>query len=289
MQCNRPVWVRSRNGLRREVPCGNCLGCRISRAREWATRCIHEASLYRSSGFVSLTYSDDNVPADASVSKDELQRFFKRLREVHSGEPLRYYASGEYGELRGRPHYHAVIFGISPCVCGEWPEHLKGKLQLARCGCPGREEVMSAWKLGGVSRVTEVCYESARYTADYVGKSWTGGKAKEAYGKRAMPFQLMSKGIGRGFALANEAQLRQNLGVTVRGVPVGLPRYYSRKLGIEVQRERLDHEIKAVPASKMAGVWSGAVNDVVLRTALPRLQREADIVARDQMFKKGKE
>ena len=27
------------------LSCGQCIGCRLERSRQWATRCVHEASL----------------------------------------------------------------------------------------------------------------------------------------------------------------------------------------------------------------------------------------------------
>ena len=43
--------------------------------------------------------------------------FFKRLRKQYAkrsnGIKLRYYACGEYGDRYGRPHYHAIVCGLS--------------------------------------------------------------------------------------------------------------------------------------------------------------------------------
>ena len=47
------------------------------------------------------------------------------------------------------------------------------------------------------------------------------------------PFQLCSQGLGLDFALANSVQLHDNLGCTLNGQPVGLPRYYIKKLDID--------------------------------------------------------
>ena len=43
------------------VSCGQCIGCRLERSRQWAIRCMHEASLHESNCFVTLTYSDDGI------------------------------------------------------------------------------------------------------------------------------------------------------------------------------------------------------------------------------------
>lgn len=91
------------------VPCGKCVGCRADQALAWSIRCYHEASQHEKNCFVTLTYEDSQLPSDGKIQKEELQRFFKRLRR--SGYKFRYFACGEYGEKTRRPHYHAIIFG----------------------------------------------------------------------------------------------------------------------------------------------------------------------------------
>lgn len=94
-----------------EVPCGQCIGCRIDRSRMWAIRCVHEAKFHLRNSFVTLTYDQNNIPTSNSLVKEHLQLFFKRLRKA--GYVFRYYACGEYGEDSNRPHYHVVFFGIN--------------------------------------------------------------------------------------------------------------------------------------------------------------------------------
>ena len=60
------------------LPCGNCIGCRLERSRQWAVRCMHEASLYEDNCFLTLTYSPEFLPSDGS-----LKRFiFNNLLEI---------------------------------------------------------------------------------------------------------------------------------------------------------------------------------------------------------------
>ena len=92
-----------------QVPCGQCIGCRLEYARVWATRCWHESLMHDQSYFVTLTYDDDHLKTFSLVPED-LTNFFKRLRNY---KKIRYYACGEYGDKNGRPHYHAIIFGLS--------------------------------------------------------------------------------------------------------------------------------------------------------------------------------
>ena len=58
----------------------------------------------------------------------------------------------------------------------------------------------------------------------------------------------MSQGLGRDWAIDNGIQLRRNLGTTIRGANVGLPRYYVDLLGVpkEDLEERKEARIEAL-------------------------------------------
>lgn len=208
--------------------------CRIARAREWSVRMLHEMSCHEASVFVTLTYNDENLPPDGSLQKRDLQLFWKRLRKALRGRKIRYYACGEYGEDTGRPHYHAICFGdLGNSISGD---------------C----EYNKAWGKGFV-KVGSVTYDSCRYVAQYIDKKYNGDKAKEVYGDRQPPFQVCSQGIGKQWALENAEYLKQNLGCTVKGKKVGLPRYYRKLLDISkddlmelsLEAERKEKEIYA--------------------------------------------
>ena len=119
------------------IPCGRCIGCRLDHANDWATRCALEAKNWKHNIFVTLTYNnetDENgnlkhlpLTKDKKVTlkKKDIQDFMKRLRWHMKGEmqwenpkngktenPIRYFACGEYGPTRGRPHYHMAIFNL---------------------------------------------------------------------------------------------------------------------------------------------------------------------------------
>ena len=94
-----------------EVPCGQCIGCRLERSRQWAMRCCHEASLYDLNCFITLTYDPEHLPPDGSLVLDHFQRFMKRLRK-RFGSGIRFFHCGEYGEKFARPHYHACLFNF---------------------------------------------------------------------------------------------------------------------------------------------------------------------------------
>lgn len=96
------------------LPCNQCLPCRINRRRKWTARILLENKYHLHSSFITLTYSPENLPENGFLVKKDLQDFFKRLRRRIEPEKIRYFACGEYGSLRGRPHYHAIIFGLPP-------------------------------------------------------------------------------------------------------------------------------------------------------------------------------
>lgn len=188
MKCTRPM--RFQYG---EFACGNCEACRISRAMHWTARLVHELMYWDKAVFATLTYAD----APEEISKEELQRFFKRLRK-NTGREIKYFACGEYGDLFGRAHYHAIILGIN------YDE---------------QKILEESWTAGHVHCGT-VTADSARYVAGYIQKS----------SKRT--FLLTSQGFGKRYALENQKQLKKNLDVTLKSVHLGLPKYYKEKLNI---------------------------------------------------------
>ena len=222
MQCTNPVRISKNldrvkfpDGLL--VPCGKCLSCRIAKRSEWAMRMIHELDNFNCAVFVTLTYDEEHFPPHGSLVVSDLQKFFKRLRKEvsSSGNSIRYFACGEYGDRFGRPHYHAIIFGLS---------------QSKR----DKDLISSKWPFGR-------CYygsaepDSIRYVAQYIDKKFSGDLAKTEYDekKRAPVFRVSSLGLGKAYLEKNREQLTQMGYCTVRGVMHSLPRYYLNKLGID--------------------------------------------------------
>lgn len=93
----------------------------MSRAREWAFRCELEFNEHRETCWTTLTYDDLHLPP--TLSKRHLSTFLRALRKRMSPQRVRFFASGEYGERKGRPHYHAILFGMSDDerIQAAWP------------------------------------------------------------------------------------------------------------------------------------------------------------------------
>lgn len=94
------------------LPCGGCLGCRSNRAQAWALRCQLETQRHTSTVFTTLTYDDEHLPL--TLQERDVQLWLKRLRKhTNTQQAIRYFYSGEYGERTQRPHYHAILYGLS--------------------------------------------------------------------------------------------------------------------------------------------------------------------------------
>ena len=101
----------ARDGQPLRLPCGGCIGCRYDKARHWAVRCTLELEQHRRAAFTTLTYDEKTVPA--TLDRRHLQLWLKRLRKASGPtRPLRFFASGEYGETNHRPHFHAILYGL---------------------------------------------------------------------------------------------------------------------------------------------------------------------------------
>lgn len=105
-RCLRPI--DSHYGA---VKCGQCMPCRVSKRREWTGKLLLEANEYEISTFLTLTYSDENVPLThdylTTLDKDTAVDVIKRFNH-------RYFIVGEYGDDTKRAHYHAILFGMDP-------------------------------------------------------------------------------------------------------------------------------------------------------------------------------
>ena len=73
MTCTHPIKM----GTGMVVPCGKCMACRVKRTMEWSVRILDEASYYKTNTFLTLTYNDENLPKDGSLSKEEVQKYLK--------------------------------------------------------------------------------------------------------------------------------------------------------------------------------------------------------------------
>lgn len=156
-----------------EIACGQCHWCRLERSRQWAVRCMHEASLHDDNCFITLTYDEDNIPKDGSLDKTHFQKFMKRLRKEYCDKKIRFFHCGEYGELHNRPHYHAILFGL------DFDDRVMYHTDKDNA-YSSSPKLAKIWKYGR-NQVGDVTFESCKYVASYIQKKVLGKGNMEAY------------------------------------------------------------------------------------------------------------
>ena len=208
------------------LPCGACIGCRAARAQEWSRRCCHEASAFDFNSFLTLTYDDDHLPRSGSLDPEHLRLFIKRIRRavpseglLSSGEGVRFFACGEYGERSARAHYHVLLFNLAFSD--------KYKVSKTLCGSPTLERL---WPYGN-STIGEVTARSAAYVAKYSLKMLPRTVINEDGEVLVKPFLRMSRnpGIGSKWLDRFRSDL-QNGFIVADGVRSRVPRAYLRRL-----------------------------------------------------------
>lgn len=232
-----------------DIPCGQCIECRLAYSRDWATRMMLEAQYHDSSYFLTLTYDDAHVPLSAygdpetgeaipslTLQKKDMQGFIKRLRRrlEYDGKPqIRFYGCGEYGSETHRPHYHIVVFGLEL-------DDLE-LLKKSDMGFPYyRSQLIEECWTYGYSMVCNVSWDTCAYVARYVTKKWTGDY-KEFYEQfNILPeFALMSRkpGIAKQYFDEHKEDIYRfdelYLKMSDGGKTTKPPRYYDRLFDVE--------------------------------------------------------
>lgn len=217
-----------------EIACGQCMGCRLERSKQWAVRISHEASLYDQNCFITLTYSPENLPSPPSLSVRDFQLFLKRLRKKF-GSNIRFFHCGEYGEQLGRPHYHACLLNF------DFPDkyHFRNN---GRADQVYRSPILEELWGKGHCEIGSVTFESAAYVARYITKKITGQQAENHYTRvdtdtgeiysLKPEYTTMSRrpGIGQPWLEKFKTDVYPSDSVVIRGgTKIMPPRYYNNR------------------------------------------------------------
>lgn len=220
------------SGVKLSLPCGQCVGCRLERSRQWAIRCMHEKQMHAENSFVTLTYDPAHLPPGGSLVKRDLQLFMKRLRK-RRGDGIRFYACGEYGELSRRPHYHLILFNCDFADKRFYKFAKRGERLYTS------QEVRELWPLGH-NVIGNVDFDSCAYVARYIMKKVTGPRAEDFYMwtdadgviHQVIPeFTVMSRrpGIGLDWFDKYGEHAYEWDSVIMNGREIRPPRYYDVK------------------------------------------------------------
>lgn len=241
------------------LPCGQCLGCRMEKARQWGLRCLNEAKMWPSSYYVTMTYNSDYMPLGGTVCLRDVQLFMKRLRKAATGVPWenpltgkitkspRFFLGAEYGDDNRRPHYHALLFNVRFDDLREHGKNGRGEILYTSA------HMSRLWGDGGGTfgfcTLGAVTFESAVYCAKYALKQIklsdkSTPAAREEWERRYVvydadglvyerdrEFAVMSRcpGIGALYYEKYGQEIRDHDNVVVAGREVRPPRYYDTK------------------------------------------------------------
>lgn len=189
--------------------CGKCYACLANRRRSWLFRLENENLNCLFTLFLTLTYSEESIPADGKLCKPHLQKYFKRLAHY---EDIKYYAIGEYGTNTLRPHYHAVVFFYSVNDMHNLLEYYTLCSQL--------------WPFGFVAPA-RITYRRLNYVLHYHTRPKQPAEGLETW-------QIFSKKLGLHFLTPEMIYYMVNTKSTTikdyNGNIYVIPRYYRKKL-----------------------------------------------------------
>lgn len=200
--------------------------------------------MHEHSSFLTLTYDDSHLPAGGTLVPRDAQLFMHRLRTYYrraTGNKLRFYLVGEYGDQTWRPHYHAALYGIGP---------------------QSLDIVLKAWGKGHIV-LGDLTPESAQYIAGYINKKLTY-KADPRLTGRHPEFSRQSNRPGIG-SLAIEAivdsmgrsnTIPSQIRLHGRMLPIG--RYLKSKI---ILASGITDTGKADYEQEMLSLWQTALLD----------------------------
>ena len=215
-----------------QLPCSQCIGCRLDRSITWAARCMHEAQMHEESAFITLTYAE--LPQYGSLTPPHFVKFMKRYRNSIRPRKIRFFHGAEYGDNLGRPHHHACIFG----------HDFSDKEIFSECEgiytyySPTLENLWGH----GFCTTTELTLQSAAYVARYCLKKINGKNQNEHYQTtdpytgeiqiKIPEYATMSRkpGIGRDWYEKFNSDIFPHDTTIYKGKNIKTPRYYENLL-----------------------------------------------------------
>jgi hypothetical protein len=252
-KCLTPIKLKQETNIH-TVPCGKCYDCYQRRISQWSFRLMQEEKKSSSAFFITLTYSDENLPKtetnQATLDKRDLQLFMKSLRKKNRNK-IKYFVCGEYGDHTERPHYHMIIFNAA------------------------EKTIQPTWEKGQI-HFGKVSNASVGYTLKYMQKQ--GKIPKHIKDDRKKEFQLMSKGLGLCYITNNSSKwhlndLENRLYLNIEdNKKISMPRYYKDKIYNKEQRgilkafhtEKLTKELKDLAYSEHVNKYAKSVKNTII-------------------------
>jgi hypothetical protein len=189
--------------------------------------------------FITLTYDSDHLmfcPNNRpTLWPSHLTNYWKYLRKHFKTKSIKYYACGEYGSNKKRPHYHAILF---------IKETKMSAIQILNI-------IEKAWPHGETFTGT-VTGESVAYVLKYLTKH--GSVPQYRGDTRTKEFQRSSKGLGIDYlkTIRNWHQgdlLNRGYLPLQGGNRSPIPRYYKDKLYTKEQKQQIGEHMQQINKS----------------------------------------
>lgn len=231
--CSSPIILKVKipksveNLYTQPVPCGKCAKCIKARLSAWLFRFEQEMKISYNPLFITLTYNDDNLlytdTGKTTLYKRDVQLFVKRLRKTWdktSPLKLKYFAVGEYGTKRNRPHYHMILFNLDTNNA--------------------YEIINQSWNKGfvDVSKITDL--KAVAYTLKYI----TTKPMQQKDNSREKEFSLCSQGIGKNYLTPqiikyHQQSINKCFVQLQSGSKISIPKYFKEKIYDETTRKKV--------------------------------------------------
>lgn len=274
--------VQSHSTKKIQLPCGQCIGCRIAASSAWANRIMHEAQEYKQNTFITLTYDEEHLPKDKSIDVRHFQLFMKRLRKENKDIKIRFFHCGEYGEQTNRAHYHACIFNYDFPDKEYFSENNGNKLYTS--------EILNRLWGKGHTIIGSLTRQSAAYVARYIIKKINGNPAKEHYQlideetgevtQLKPEYITMSRrpGIGHNFYQQYKNEIWQSDSiVNAQFKEDGVPKYYDKLLKNKdpelLETIKIKRQVKAKKHSKDTTRERLKAREICAQAKLAKLKR----------------
>ncbi|WP_296222808.1 hypothetical protein [uncultured Sphingomonas sp.] len=304
--CINPTFIWMERGPKWEkvpMPCKECWRCKKNRVNDYVGRALAEAATSERVCTLTLTYAPRDDLADKLLHPRHFQLFMKLLRRA--GHKVRYLVAGEYGDLRGRAHFHCILFFqelARPDYDGPHgtynPDHLADPLASRPFGSEIPQMRMShirEWPHGHIFCDWNADERSIRYVCKYLladdknrawfslskkpalGAAWFAQKAQRARELGVLPstFTYVPPGGDPSRPVPITGASRRDYLNAITMDPADLPRMsdWARKTFEKHARARLMDELEHQPPEVLAEQF------VARRDDLEERQREARLWA----------
>lgn len=223
------------------VPCRKCSVCRVGKISFLERLCDFETiDNYKSgrfSSFLTLTLRDDQI-SHCGLCRSQYVKFLDNFRISYKrqfGRSYKYVGCAEYGDDTFRPHYHFVLFGVSPSEC---------------------ESILRKIWSHSIFDVGYLMPGGTRYVLDYImtnSNKLTDGN-NQWFLERGMcpPFFTKSTSLGVNYLESKIIPYYREHGYYLdKGRKVLLPAYYCTKYGLESDLSLITPESYEVGMAKV--------------------------------------